>query len=205
MNRKSGVSMIILAVTITVMAILIAIVISFLEDSEIMKKARNTTKTSNLQQIKEVMRVVWNNANAKTSPTLSELEAAVNDAIIKNDIDTSKYNIIVTEDEIFVSTDFEAPLIASSSMAYTNTTATVTLTFGNLKETDYPATVEYYIKKSTAPVEAYSFKEKVTLTNQLSNAYTFTGLTSATSYNTKIVITDVNGNKTETVLNLKTQ
>ena len=205
MNKKSGVSMIVLAVTITVMAILIAVLISFLEDTDIMKKAKNTTKASNLQQIKEVMRVVWNNANAKTSPTLAELEAAVNEAIIKNDIDTSKYNIIVTEDEIFVSTDFVAPLIASSSMAYTNTTATVTLTFGNLKETDYPATVEYYIKKATASTEAYSFKKKVTLTNQLSNTYTFTGLTSATSYNAKIVIIDANGNKTETVLNLKTQ
>ena len=72
MNKKSGVSMIVLAVTITVMAILIAVLISFLEDTDIMKKAKNTTKASNLQQIKEVMRVVWNNANAKTSPTLEE-------------------------------------------------------------------------------------------------------------------------------------
>ena len=205
MNKKNGVSIIVLSVTIVVMAILISVAISFLKDSNIMEKAKKTTKDSNIQQIKEVMRVVWNNANADSTPTLAELEAAVTAAILKNEIDTTKYNIIVTEDEIFVSRDFEAPLIASSSMSYTNTTATISLTFSKLKETDYPATVEYYIKKATAPVESYSFKEKVTLVNQLSNIYTYTGLTSATSYNAKIVITDVNGNKTETVLNFKTQ
>ena len=137
--------------------------------------------------------------------TLEDLENAVNNAITKNNIDTTVYNIIVTEDDVFVSTDFVAPRIASSSMAYTTTTATVNLTFSKLEETDYPVVVEYYIKKTTAPVEAYSFKKQVVLTAGTSNSYTFTDLVSATQYNANIILVDANGNKAETTLNLTTQ
>lgn len=205
MNKKSGVSMIVLAVTIAVMAILIAVMISFLEDTDIIKKSKDATKDANLMQVKDILRSVWNNANASAQPTLEELQDAVDEAVLKHEIDTSKYNIIVTEEEIFVSRDFVAPIIASSSMSYTNTTATVNLTFSKLEETDYPVTVEYYIKKASASNEAYSFKEKITLINTTSHIYTFNGLTSATSYNAKIIVTDVNGNSAETILNLTTQ
>lgn len=205
MNKKSGVSMIVLAVTITVMAILISVTISFLEDTDIINDARNKTKDSNLIQVKDILNTAWNNANASIEPTLEELQAVIDKTVLENNIDTTKYNIIVTEDGVYVSRDFVAPIISSSSMSYTNTTATVNLTFGRLDETDYPITVEYYIKKSTAPVEAYSFKEKVTLIGGTSNSYTFTGLASSTSYNSKIILIDVNGNKSETTLNLTTQ
>ncbi len=205
MNKKTGVSMIVLAVTITVMAILISVTISFLENSDIINDAKKSTKDATLMQIKDIVQTAWNKANDSISPTLAELQTAVDNAILEHNIDTSKYNIIVTEDEVFVSRDFVAPRIASSSMSYTNTSGTINLTFSKLEEIDYPATIEYYIKKSSASVEAYSFKEKVTLTNGTTNSYTFTGLTSATTYNAKIVVMDVNGNKAETVLNLTTQ
>lgn len=205
MNKKSGVSMIVLSITILVMAILAATALVFLEDTDIINRTKKTTKDNNLEQVKEIVKIAWNNANSKTLVTLEDLQLAVSNAIEENNIDTTVYNIIVTEDDVFVSTDFVAPRIASSSMAYTSTTATVNLTFSKLEETDYPVVVEYYIKKATAPVEAYSFKKKVVLTSGKSNSYTFDGLTTATSYNANIVITDVNGNKAETTLNLKTQ
>ncbi len=205
MNKKRGVSMIVLSITILVMAILAATAIAFLEDTDIINRARKNTKANNLDQVKEIVKIAWNNANSKSLVTLEDLENAVNNAIVENNIDTSVYNVIVTEDEVFVSTDFVAPRIASSSMTYTNTTATVNLTFSKLEETDYPITVEYYIKKTTAPVEAYSFKKQVVLTSGTSNSYTFTDLASLTSYNANIVLVDANGNRAETTLNLTTR
>ncbi len=205
MIKKRGVSMIVLSITILVMAILAATAIAFLEDTDIINRANKSTKNNNLEQIREIVKIAWNNANSKTLVTLEDLENAVNNAIVENNIDTSTYNIIVTEDEVFVSKDFVAPIIASSSMTYTNTTATVNLTFSRLEEMDYPVTIEYYIKKATAPVEAYSFKEEVVLTEGTSNSYIYTDLTTATQYNAKIVIVDANGNRAETTLNLTTR
>ena len=205
MNKKRGVNMIILSITILVMAILAATAITFLEDTDIINRAKNNTKANNLEQVREIVKIAWNNANSKALVTLEDLENAVNNAITKNNIDTTVYNIIVTEDDVFDSTDFVAPRIASSSMAYTTTTATVNLTFSKLEETDYPVVVEYYIKKTTAPVETYSFKKQVVLTTGTSNSYTFTDLVSATQYNANIILVDANGNKAETTLNLTTQ
>ncbi|MBR6689385.1 MAG: hypothetical protein IKL68_05150 [Clostridia bacterium] len=204
MNKKSGVSMIVLAVTIAVMAILIAVSISFLEDTDIIEKSKETTKDAQLMQVKEIMTSVWNNANAIVEPSLDELQDAVDAAVLEHGIDTSKYNIIVTEDEIFVSRDFVAPIISSSSMSYTNTTATVNLTFSKLEESDYPVTVEYYIKKSSASNEAYSFKEKVMLNSEKNTDYIYTGLKQGTAYNIKAVVRDVNGNVANTTLNMTT-
>lgn len=205
MNKKCGVNMIILSITILVMAILLSTAIVFLDQTNIINRAKKTTNDTNLEQVKEIVKIAWNNANSKTLVTLEDLEHAVNNAVAKNNIDTTLYNIIVTEDDVFVSTDFDAPMIASSSMSYTNTTATVNLTLSKLKEIDYPVVIEYYIKKESAPVEAYSFKKEILLTDGTSASYTFDGLTTATSYNINIVIIDVNGNKVETTLNLKTQ
>ncbi len=205
MKQRNGVSMVILAVTVVIMAILATTAVIYLEDTGIINKSKQTVKDTNLIQVTEVVKTAWNKANSKLDPTLADLQQAVNDALAMNRIDTEEYNIVVTMDDVYVSRDFKAPVITNSSMAFTDNTVMVDLSFGNIDKSDYPLFIDYYIKPaSITSEEAYSLKKTAIVNSGTTNSYTYTGLKSGTAYNVKTVVRDVNGNAATSTLNVTT-
>ena len=205
MGQRKGVSMVVLAVTIVVMAILATTAIIYLEDTGVIKKSKQAVKDTNLIQVTELARAAWNTANSKMDVTLAELQQAVNDALVLNRVDAADYNVIVTKERVYVSKDFIAPVITNSSMAYTNETVSVSLSFGSVGEDDYPLVVEYYIKPATQISEDnYELKHTMIIASGITSNYTFTGLTAGESYNIKAVVRDINGNTATARLNVTT-
>ena len=84
MKSKSGITLIMLSITIAVMTILASTAIMVLDDTDVINKAKGTTDDANLHQVEEVVKVAWNSANSKFNPTLEDLEDAVEKAILRN-------------------------------------------------------------------------------------------------------------------------
>ncbi len=205
MRLKRGVSMVVLAVTVVVMAILATTAIIYLEDTGVIKKSKEAVKDTNLIQVTELARTAWNTANSKMNVTLADLQQAVNDALILNRVDIADYNIIVTKERVYVSKDFISPVITNSSMAYTNDTVAVGLNFGSVGEDDYPLVVDYYIKSATITSEdGYELKHTMIISSGVASNYTFTGLEAGGNYSIKAVVRDINGNTATARLNATT-
>ncbi len=101
MNKK-GISLITLAITILVMAILTAVIVMTTNNSGIIKNSKDTVNATNLSQVRELAHVAWVNAQMEGKETQAELETSVKSSLTSAGIDITKYDIVVTVDGVSV-------------------------------------------------------------------------------------------------------
>ena len=99
-QEKKAISLIVLVITIIVMIILAGTVILALSQNGIIGKANEAVDTTNLKQVEQAAMLAWADAYAGGKRTEAELKAAVTDAL--KDLNTSKYNITVTDKGVTV-------------------------------------------------------------------------------------------------------
>lgn len=100
-RNKRGISLIVLVITIIVMIILAGAVIISLNSAGIIGKTNETVDATNLATVKELAIVAWAEAYVGGARTEEELEDAVTESL--KDVDTSKYEIEVTDKGVTVS------------------------------------------------------------------------------------------------------
>ena len=100
---KKGISLIVLVITIIVMIILAATVIISLNNTSIIDKANQAVNDTNAQQIQNLAMVAWADAYMakRTDPSIN-IEDEVIKALEDKKIDTSKYDIQVTDQGVNV-------------------------------------------------------------------------------------------------------
>ncbi len=101
MNKK-GISLITLAITILVMAILTTVIVMTTNNSGIIKNSKNTVNATNLSQVQELAQIAWINAQIDGKESQAELDEAVKSTLTANGVDINKYNITVTENGVKV-------------------------------------------------------------------------------------------------------
>ncbi len=102
MKNKRGISLITLAITILVMAILTTVIVMTTNNSGIIKNSKTTVSKTNLQQVQEMAQIAWANAQIDGKETTEELTEAVKASLTASGIDVSKYSIKVTENGVAV-------------------------------------------------------------------------------------------------------
>ena len=120
MNKK-GISLIVLIITIIIMVILSTAVIISLNNNGIIGKATNAVKAANLAEVKELAQVAWAEgylAN-KRGTYLNDYVLSV---LRNNNIDTSNYNIVVTNRGVTVT---DIGTINLAGVGYVNSTLVV--------------------------------------------------------------------------------
>ena len=96
MQKKNGISLIVLVITIIVMIILAAAIILSLNNSGIISKSNKAVKDTNEQEVNHIASLAWSEAYLNGARTVEELTSAVNTSLTNNGIDPSKYVIEVT-------------------------------------------------------------------------------------------------------------
>ena len=102
MQKKKGISLIVLVITIIVMIILAAAVIISLNNSGIIDRASTAVKEHNLDEVNHIAQVAWSEAYLNGAKTQGEFEEAVTQALDNNNIDSTKYDITVTTSGVTV-------------------------------------------------------------------------------------------------------
>ena len=102
MQKRTGISLIVLVITIIVMVILAGAIILTLNNSGIIDEATDAVEQSNLATVKELTQMAWAEAYAGGERTEEGLKAAVDKALSDNKVDTSKYVIEVTTSGVTV-------------------------------------------------------------------------------------------------------
>ena len=114
MQKKKGISLIVLVITIIVMIILAGAIILTLNNNGIINKASDAVEKTNLATVKELAQTKWAEAYLKTDRSQQALEKYVLEELEKEGIDTDEYNIEVTAKGVTVSkkgvTDTETPV-----------------------------------------------------------------------------------------------
>jgi len=116
-RNKSGISLIVLVITIIIMIILAGAIIIILSNSGIIGKANEVVEETNLRQVQEIARLAWSEAYIdKLTDNSVILKDRVFEALDKNNIDTDKYDIIVTEQGVTVTKkDENTPTVPDDS------------------------------------------------------------------------------------------
>ncbi len=96
MQKKKGISLIVLVITIIVMVILAGAIILTLNNSGIIQKASDAVDKTNEATIKEVAQLGWAEAYTEYGANQAKLEEGVNNALIKNNIAPEDYAIKIT-------------------------------------------------------------------------------------------------------------
>ena len=102
MQKRTGISLIVLVITIIVMVILAGAIILTLNNSGIIDKATDAVEQTNLATVKQLTQMAWAEAYAGGERTEERLKAAVDKALSDNKVDTSKYVIEVTTSGVTV-------------------------------------------------------------------------------------------------------
>ena len=102
MQKKKGISLIVLVITIIVMVILAGAIILTLNNSGIIQKASSAVEETNLATVKEVASLAWAEAYADGVRTQVDLEKAVLDSLTEAKVNTTQYTITVTENGVDV-------------------------------------------------------------------------------------------------------
>ena len=95
-NKRQGVSLIVLVITIIVMIILAGTIILSLNNSGIIEKAQEAVDKTNLTQVRELAQMAWGTAYATGARNEEELKQVVDEALRNSQVDLSKYTIKVT-------------------------------------------------------------------------------------------------------------
>ena len=103
MQKKKGISLIVLVITIIVMVILAGAIILTLINSGIIGRASEAVEETNLATVKEVASLAWAEAYADGVRTVEDLsdgtkgfETRIKEAFEKNNIDVDKYQLKIT-------------------------------------------------------------------------------------------------------------
>lgn len=102
MKSKKGISLIILVVTIIVLAIIISAVTLNLGGENIKGIVKENVNKMDLDQIEKIATSGWVKAYAEGARTVEALREGVMEALEKNNIDVTKYNITVTTNRVIV-------------------------------------------------------------------------------------------------------
>ena len=102
MQKKKGISLIVLAITIIVMVILAGAIILTLNNSGIIQKATDAVDKTNAATIKEVAQLGWAEAYVEYGADLAKLKEGVKNALSKNNINVNEYKIEVTTDGVII-------------------------------------------------------------------------------------------------------
>ncbi len=102
-NKKQGISLIVLVITIMVMIILASAVVITLNNTGIISKTSKATNESDLNNVQQLASLAWMDAYlAQMESTDIDLEEEILKALNKNNIDTTKYDIEVTNKGVTV-------------------------------------------------------------------------------------------------------
>jgi len=105
-RNKSGISLIVLVITIIVMIILAGSIIISLSNSGIIGKAEEAVDAANLQEVQQIATLAWADAYIDElkdgTVDVNELERRVLEALTKNNVDTNKYIINITDEGVSV-------------------------------------------------------------------------------------------------------
>ncbi len=96
MQKKQGISLIVLVITIIVMIILAGAIVLTLNNIGIIQKASDAVEQTNLATVKELTQMAWATAYASGDTVLDELQSAVDKALTDNKVDTTKYAVEVS-------------------------------------------------------------------------------------------------------------
>ena len=91
MQKKQGISLIVLVITIIVMIILAGAIVLTLNNSGIISKAEDAVEQTNLATIRELAQMAWAEAYMDGARTEQELKAAVNEVLTENKITEDMY------------------------------------------------------------------------------------------------------------------
>ena len=115
MQKRKGISLIVLVITIIVMVILAGAIILTLNNNGIIQKASDAVEKTNLATVKELAQTKWAEAYLKTDRSQEKLEEYVLEELKNAGIDLDEYNIEVTTKGVTVSkkgaTDTETPVV----------------------------------------------------------------------------------------------
>ena len=96
MQKRKGISLIVLVITIIIMIILAGSIIITLNNSGIIEKASDAVDKTNQATVKELAQVGWAEAYAKYGENLEKLEEGVKNILTQNNLDPDDYAIVVT-------------------------------------------------------------------------------------------------------------
>ena len=97
MNKKKGISLIVLVITIVVMIVLAAAVIISLNNNEIIEKTKNVVNKYNQEELEHLAQVSWAEAYLNGARTEIELKAGVQAGLRNAGLNPDEYGIIVTK------------------------------------------------------------------------------------------------------------
>ena len=101
-NNKKAVSLIVLVITIIVMIILAGTIILTLDNTGIITKANEAVEKTNLAEVQNLASLKWAEAFMDGKITQKQLETEVLNALNKEKIDLTPYNITVTDQGVTV-------------------------------------------------------------------------------------------------------
>ena len=102
MQRKKGISLIVLVITIIVMVVLAGAIIVTLTNSGIIERAKEARDKANLNEVKEAANLLWSEAFLNNIRDQEGLEDAVINGLTAQKVDTTKYTITVTTNGVTV-------------------------------------------------------------------------------------------------------
>jgi len=102
-KNKSGISLVVLVITIIVMIILAGAIILSLDNSGIIGKSQEAVDANNLKQVEDIAALAWSEAYMdKLEGKTVDIEDRVKKALENNNVDTNKYVIKVTDQGVNV-------------------------------------------------------------------------------------------------------
>ena len=140
MQRKNGVSLIVLVITIIVMIILASAIILALSNTGIMDRAEEAVDATNKQQLQAIATLGWSEAYLSGARTEAELKAGVVAALEENGLNASEYGIIVTTKGV----DIAKGWIQNDKIV---TKGNTTVAIGDYVNYTYPAASAYSLPK----------------------------------------------------------
>ena len=107
MQKKKGISLIVLVITIIVMIILAATIMIALSNNGVLGRAEEAVDVTNIKQVETLAQTAWSEAylyykEKAEIATQEKLETKVNEILAKSNINLSKYDIEVTEQGVVV-------------------------------------------------------------------------------------------------------
>ena len=102
MQKKKGISLIVLVITIIVMIILAAAVVISLNNNGIIDKSNTAVKNTNLKSVEEMANVYWGEAYMSGNRTPESLKSYISIAFENAGVNTSGYIINVTSKGVLV-------------------------------------------------------------------------------------------------------
>ena len=107
MQKKKGVSLVALVITIIVMIILGVAVVLTLYNTEIINKANDAVATSDLAQIKNLTSLKW--SEAYLDKTIEDIEGYIFDELFESGVNISDYQMMITGEGVDVSVASTVP------------------------------------------------------------------------------------------------